>query len=105
MGELKRELNAAYVAPDSATGVNLRAKVSFKLFLSTVLRGACRRTGGVRPSPALRELLQRGVSEALTGRVDSLRCREIAGHRRPNRRDVLDNTRESDITRSDVVPT
>ena len=66
--------------------------------------GACRRTGGVRPGLALRELLQRGVREALAGCVDGLRVRP-GGQRRVNRRDVIDNTRESDVIRPDVVPT
>ena len=67
-------------------------------------RGACRCTSGVRPGLALRELLQRGVREALAGCVDGLRVRP-GGQRRINRRDVIDNTRESDVIRPDVVPT
>ena len=67
--------------------------------------GACHRTVSVRPGLALRELLQRGVSEGFTARVDCLRSREIVGQSRPNCRDVLDNPSESDVTRSDVVST
>ena len=68
-------------------------------------RGACRRTGGVRPGLALRKLLQRGIREALTTLVDGLRPREIGRQLRPNSCDVLDNTRESNVARPDVVPT
>ena len=64
-----------------------------------------RRTGGVRPGLALRELLQRGIREALTILVEGLRPREIGRQLRPNSCDVLDNTRESNVARPDVVPT
>ena len=87
----------------SAIGGQLQ-KLS-RFLLSTFTRGACHRTIGVRPSRALRHRLQRGRGKGFAGCVDSLRLVEVGGQVAMYRRDVLDNTRESDVTRSNVVPT